>query len=113
MVTRTQQSRAKGQCPHCLRKVSLASRMKYAFISTRYGIRCPHCGHSIRPLKNPLSFQASFHAGALTAFVGFWGYICLIEDRFLPALWCGACLSAVAVAAVGILTVRNLEFTKD
>lgn len=113
MVTRTRQSRTKSYCPHCLRKVNFASRMKYAFMSTRFSIRCPHCGHPIRPLKNPLSFQASFYAGTLTAFLGFWGYIYLIEDRFLPALLCGACLSAVAATVVGILTVRNLEFTKD
>lgn len=103
----------KGQCPCCSQKVNIASRMKYCFTSTHFGIRCPHCGSKIRPLKNPIPFQACFYAGALTAFLSFWAYIYLIEDRFWQAVLFAVCMSVLLTLAIAIITIRNIEFIKD
>lgn len=103
----------KSQCPYCSQKVSIASRMKYCFIGTDFSIRCPHCGNKIRPLKTSLSFQQSFYAGALTAFLSFWGYIYLIEDRFWSAILFAVCMSALIIIAIGIFTIKDIEFTKE
>lgn len=103
----------KNQCPYCSEPIGIASRLKYCFISTHFSIRCPHCGKTIRPLKNPLSFQRCFYAGALTAFASFWAFIYLIKDHFWQAVLFAACMSLLLTIAIAIVTIRNIEFTKD
>lgn len=103
----------KNQCPYCSEPIGIASRLKYCFISTHFSIRCPHCGKTIRPLKNPLSFQRCFYAGALTAFASFWAFIYLIKDHFWQAVLFATCISLLLTIAIAIVTIRNIEFTKD
>lgn len=103
----------KAQCPCCSQKVGIGPRLKYCFISTDFSIRCPHCGSKIRPKRNPLSFQRCFYAGALTAFLSFWAFIYLIEDSFWQAVLFAACMSLLLTLAIAIITIRNIEFTKD
>ena len=102
----------KHECPYCLSKVNIATRMKYFFHGTDYYVECPHCGNEIRPSKEPVPFYICFSSGGLSVLASFWAYIYLIEDHFFHAILFAICFGVIDVSIITILMLKRIKFTK-
>lgn len=65
------------------------------------------------PTEESLIFSTLFLRRRTYRFRLFWAFIYLIKDHFWQAVLFAACMSLLLTIAIAIVTIRNIEFTKD